>query len=180
MVCRAIAGFMGLVAIGICMYPASIDAQTEGRIAYVNTTAILQQTPGFDAADSTITALRIDFQQEADSLQAQLAAAVAGGEQQQLLLNPETGQAQFDSLQGLNDQIQARLEDMQNQVLVRQRELLAPLELRIRTVIDGIRAERGLAVVFDISNPNFALLSAGPSLDLTDFVISRLQGSGSP
>ena len=179
MACRGIAGFIGLVAVGIGMCPASTGAQTVARVAYVNTTAILQQTPGFDAADSAIAAMRVEFQQEADSLQAQLAAAVTGGEQQQLLFNPETGEAQFDSLQGLNDQIRARLEEMQNQVLVRQRELLAPLEQRVGTVIDGLRAERGLAVVFDVSNPNFALLSADPSMDLTDVVISRLRGSGS-
>ena len=180
MACRGIAGIIGLFAVGIGMYPVGISAQTTARVGFVNTTLILQQTPGFDAADSTITAMRVDFQQVADSLQDQLAAAVTGADQQQLLLNPETGAAQFDSLQGMNDQIRAQLEEMQNQVLVRQRELLAPLELRIRTVIDGLRAERGLAVVFDVSNPNFAALSANPSLDLTDVVISRLRGSGSP
>ena len=180
MACRGIAGFVGLVAVGISMYPASVRAQTVARVAYVNTTAILQQTPGFAAADSTLTAMRVGFQEEADSLRAQLAIAVIGADQQQLLLNPETGAAQFDSLQGLDDQIRARLTEMQNQVLVRQRELLTPLEVRIRTVIDGLRAERDLAVVYDVSSPSFAGLSADPSADLTDIVISRLRGSGSP
>lgn len=177
---RAIAVSLGLVAVGISVYPVSVSAQTDIRVGYVNTTAILQQTPGFAAADSAITAMRAEFQQQADSLQIQVASAVTGLEQQQLLLNPETSEAQFDSLQGLNDQVQARLREMQNQVLARQRELLEPLEQRIRTVIDGLRAERGLAVVFDVSNPNSALTSAGPSLDLTEIVISRMRDSGSP
>ena len=175
-----IAVSIGLVAVGIGVYPAGISAQTAVRVGYVNTTAILQQTPGYDAADSTITAMRMGFQQEADELQAQLASAVTGMDQQQLTLNQEMGEAQLDSLQGLNARVQARLEEMQTQVLVRQRELLAPLEQRIRTVIDGVRAERGFAVVIDISNPNSGIFSADPSLDLTALVVSRLRGSGSP
>ena len=177
---RSIAVTLGLVAVGIGVYPVTVSAQTDILVGYVNTTAILQRTPGYAAADSAITAMRAVFQQEADSLQIQLASAVTGVEQQQLLLNPETSETQFDSLQGMNDQVQARLREMQNEVLVRQRELLEPLEQRIITVIDGLRAERGLAVVFDVSSPNSAIASAGSSLDLTEIVISRLQGSGSP
>jgi len=175
-----IAVSIGLVAVGIGVYPASISAQTVVRVGFVNTTTILQQTPGYDAADSTITAMRAEFQQEANQLQAQLASAVAGPDPPQLLLSAEMSEAQLDSLQGLNDRVQARLREMQNQVLVRQRELLAPLEERIRTVIDGVRAERGLAVVIDIASPNAGVLSADPSVDLTALVISRLRGSGSP
>jgi len=174
---RAIAVSVVLVAVGLGVYPASISAQTNVRVGYVNTTTILQQMPGFEAADSTIAAMRAGMQWEADSLQAQLASAVTGAEQQQLLLNPETGEAQFDSLQGLNDRIQARLEEMQTQVLARQRELVAPLQQQMRTAIEAIRAERGLAVVFDVANPNSAIFSVDYALDLTEVVLARLRGS---
>jgi len=168
---------LGLVVVGVGASPADGSAQTVGQVGYVNTATILQQTPGYDAADSTITAMRAGFQQEADELQSQLAAAFTTLDQQQLMLNPQAREEQLDSLQGLNDQIQARLQEMQTQVLERQRELLAPLEQRIQAVIDGVRAERGLAVVLDVANPNSATISADPSLDLTALVISRLQGA---
>jgi outer membrane protein len=175
-----IAVSIGLVVAGMGVCPAGSRAQTVGKIGFVNTTVILRQTPGYNAADSTITAMRARFQQEADELQSQLASAVTNFDQQDLTLNPQTREGQLDSLQGLNDRIQTRLQEMQNQVLERQRELITPLEQRIGIVIDGVRAERGLAVVFDAANPNAGILSADPSLDLTAFVISRLQGSGTP
>lgn len=175
-----IAVSIGLSVVGVGAWPAAGGAQTVRQIGYVNTTAILRQTPGYDAADSTITAMRAAFQQEANDLQSQLGTAVTAIDQQQLMLNPQAREAQLDSLQGLNDRVQARLQEMQNQVLARQRELLAPLEQRIQAVIEGVRAERGLAIVFDVANPNSAILSADPALDLTALVISRLRGSGSP
>ena len=169
---------LGLAVVGIGASPADGSAQTVGQVGYVNTTTILQQTPGYDTADSTITAMRAGFQQEADSLQAQLASGLAVFDQQELMLNPQAREEQLDSLQGLNDQIQSRLQEMQNQVLERQRELITPLEQRIQTVIDGVRAERTLALIFDVANPNSTIISADPSLDLTSLVISRLQGAG--
>jgi len=137
----------------------------------------MRQTPGFDAADSILAEMRAGFQQEANELQSQIATAVTTMDQQQLTLNAGTRDAQLDSLQQMNARAQARIEEMQGLVQQRQNELLAPLEQRIRTVIDGVRAERDLAVIFDLANPNAAIVSADPVLDLTALVISRLQGS---
>jgi outer membrane protein len=145
----------------------------------VNTTTALQRTPGFEVADSTIAAERAVFQQEARTLQAQLDSAMAVFDQQELTLNPTAREEKVTELRTLNDRVQGRLQEMQNQMLERQRELVAPLEQRMLTVVNGIRAERGLSVVFDIADPNTTIISVDPALDLTELVISRLQGAGS-
>jgi outer membrane protein len=155
-----------------------INAQTAGQIGYLNTTVVLQQTPGFDVVDSTLAAERADFQEEADALQSELDSAMAAFDQQQLVLSPVAREERVTEIRDLNQRVQARLQEMQNHILERQRELVAPLEDRMLTVVNGIRAERGLAVVFDVANPNTTIISADPALDLTSLVISRLQGSG--
>ena len=165
---------LGLVVVGISAYPACGSAQTVGQVGFVNTTTVLLQTPGYNAADSTITTVRAGFQQEANVLQSQLDSAMTAFEQQELMLNPLAREEKVTELRELNDRIQARLQAMQDQVLERQRELVAPLEQRIQTVIDGIRAERNLAIVFDVANPNSSIISADPALDLTSLVISCL------
>jgi Skp family chaperone for outer membrane proteins len=53
---------------------------------------------------------------------------------------------------------------------------MAPLEERIQAVIDGIRAERGLGLIFDVSAPGNNVVSADPVLDLTSTVVRRLTG----
>lgn len=170
---------LALVLIGIGVGPSAAGAQTAAQIGFVNTTQALQETPGFDVVDSTLAAERAAFQQEAEGLQSQLDSAMTAFDQQQLVLSPVAREERATELRDLNDRFQTRLQEMQNQMLERQRELLAPLEERMLTVVDGIRAERGLAVVFDIANPNTTIIAADPALDLTPLVISRLQGSGS-
>ncbi len=81
-------------------------------------------------------------------------------DQQQLVLSPQAREEKVTELRTLNDRVQARMEELQNQDMERQRELVAPLELRIQQVIDGVRAERNLAMIFDSANPNSAIISA--------------------
>ena len=169
---------LGLVVVGISASPAEGSAQTAGQVGYVNTTTILQQTPGYGTADSALVAIRAGFQQEANELQSQLDSAMTAFDQQQLMLNPQVREERMTELRDLNDRVQARLQEMQDQVLERQREMLAPLEQRIQTVIDGIRAERNLAIVFDVANPSSSIISADPAMDLTPLVVSRLQAAG--
>ncbi len=169
-----------LVCIGIGTSPAVGNAQTAGQVGYVNTTTILQQTPGFGVADSTLASERAVFQQEADELQSQLDSATAAFDQQELMLSPQAREERLTDLRTLNDRVQARMQEMQDQILERQRELVTPLEQRIQTVIDGVRAERNLAIVFDAANPNSSIISADPAMDFTALVVSRMQAAGAP
>lgn len=180
MVRWAIAVTLGLVVVWMGALPAKANAQTGARVAFVNTELILRQTPGYGAADSTLAAERRVYQQEANRLQAQLDSAMTAFDQQQLVLSPQAREEKVNELRALNDRVQSRLEELRNQDLERQRELVAPLETRIQAVIDGLRAERNLAMIFDAANPNSAIISADPTLDLTALVISRLQDAGTP
>ncbi len=168
-----------LVAVMTFIGVSGAGAQTASRIGYLNSTAILQQIPGIDVVDSTLAAERAAYQQEAEVLQSQLDSAMTAFDQQQLVLSPVAREERATELRDLNDRIQTRLQEIQNQILERQRELIAPLEQRMLTVVNGIRAERGLAVVFDIANPNTTIIAADPVLNLTSLVVSRLQSAGS-
>jgi Skp family chaperone for outer membrane proteins len=173
------AATLGLLAVGICVSPTDTSAQGSG-IAFVNTETILRGTPGYDAADSILAAERAAYQQEATGLQTQLDSAMTAFDQQQLVLSPQAREEKVTELRTLNDRVQARMEELQNQDMARQRELVAPLEVRIQQVIDGVRAERNLSMIFDSANPNSAIISADPLLDLTELVVSRLQAAGTP
>lgn len=167
----------GFVAVFCLAAAAAGSRPAEAQIGYVNTDLILQRTPGYDVVDSTLTAERAVLQEEAERLQNQLDSAMAAFDQQQLVLSPQAREERLDDLQTLNERVQSRMQEMQNQVLERQRELIAPLEQRIQTVIDGVRAERNIQVVFDVANPNSTIISADPARDLTSLVIRRLQGT---
>ena len=120
------AATLGLVAVGICTAPTEASAQAGGGIAFVNTETILRQTPGYDTADSTLAAERAVFQQEATALQGQLDSAMAAFDQQQLVLSPQAREEKVNELRALNERVQSRMQELQNQDLERQRELVAP------------------------------------------------------
>ena len=62
--------------------------------------------------------------------------------------------------------------------LTRERELLEPIQTKVNSVIEGVRAAGNYAVIFDVSAPNSGIVTADKSLDLTQRVIQQLK-SGS-
>ena len=60
----------------------------------------------------------------------------------------------------------------------RERELVAPLEERVKGIIEGLRAERNLAFIFDVGAPGNNIVAADRTLDLTALVVQRLQQGG--
>ena len=56
--------------------------------------------------------------------------------------------------------------------------MFGPLEQRARTVLEGLRAERNLAFIFDVSAPGSNILTADRALDLTAVAIQRLADAG--
>ena len=56
-------------------------------------------------------------------------------------------------------------------------QLVAPLEERVKGVIEGLRAERNLIFIFDVGAPGNNIVAADRTLDLTTVVVQRLQAS---
>jgi len=163
-----------LAAVTLGAVPALV--QSGPALAYVSTETILRQTPGFAAAESTWTAEVTSIRGELESLSQRLDSALSAFDQSSIGLSPTARQEKQAELQQLNRQYQERTADAQRRAERRQRELMAPLQERIQAVIDGIRAERNLGFVFDLSAPGNNILTASPSLDLTPLVVRRLRG----
>ena len=170
----AIAASAALVFVGIGASPAS-SQQTAVRLGYINSDIVLQQTPGYAQADSILRTERTAYQRELDALRGQLDSAIAAFDQQSLVLSPQAREAKLDEIRTMQERAQQRANELQNRDLQRRQELVAPLESRIQSVIDGIRAERNLAVIFDVASPTTNIVSADPGLDLTSLVITRLR-----
>ena len=64
------------------------------------------------------------------------------------------------------------------QAQVRQAELIQPVMDRITTVIEALREEGAYSLIFDVAAQG--IISADPSLDLTQEVIRRLTATGLP
>lgn len=156
--------------------PAGAQQQSAGpKLAYVNTQAILRQTPGYAKAESTFTKEVEGYRVEVRKLQATLDSAATDFEQQSVLLSPTQRAAKRKELQGQQQRVEQRSQELQQRAATRERELLDPIQTRVNSVIEGLRASGSYAMIFDVSAPNSGIVTADKSLDLTARVIQQLK-----
>ena len=167
---------MGLAASSVAG-TGSLAAQQAGnpKIAYVNTQAILKQTPGYVKAESTFTKELANYRVEVQKLQASLDSAASDFDQQSVMLSPTQRAAKRKDLQAQQQKLEQRTQELQQQAATRERELLDPIQTKVNSVIEGVRAAGNYAMIFDVSAPNNGIVTADKSLDLTQRVIQQLK-----
>lgn len=166
------------LALGVGSSAAAQQQAGGTKIAYVNSQLILRQTPGYAAAESTFTKEMEGYRAEVQKLQAGLDSAASEFEQQAVLLSPTQRAAKRKDLEAKQTQVEQRTVELQQRAAARERELLDPINSKINSVIEGIRAAGNYALIFDISAPGSGIVAADQSLDLTQRVIQQLK-SGS-
>jgi outer membrane protein len=156
----------------------SLAAQQAGgpKVAYVNTQAILKQTPGYVKAESTFTKELANYRVEVQKLQASLDSAASDFDQQSVMLSPTQRAAKRKDLQAQQQKLEQRTQELQKQAATRERELLDPIQSKVNSVIEGVRAAGNYAMIFDVSAPNNGIVTADKTLDLTQRVIQQLKG----
>jgi len=159
---------------------AGIAASQQGtpQVAYVNLRSVMEQTPGYETAQDSYEVISNSFQEEIGALQTSYDSAVTAFQQTQVVLTPTARQEKQQELTQMSQRFQGRANEIQNELLVKERELLSPLEERVQLIIEGIRAERNVAMIFDVSAQVNQIISADTELDLTGLVVQRLSGGG--
>jgi len=147
------------------------------RFGWVNSQLIIRQVPGYAAAESTLNAEIAGFRTEVQRMQTQLDSMIRAFDQQQIALSPTSRQAKQREIQETQQRLEQRYNELQTQAAERERELVAPLEERVKGVIEGLRAERNLLFIFDVGAPGNNIVAADRTLDLTAVVVQRLQTS---
>lgn len=145
------------------------------KIGFVNIQAILKQTPGYAKAESTFAKELEGYRTEVQKLQAGLDSAAQDFDQQSVALSPTSRQSKRKELEAQQEKLQQRTQELQQRAAQRERELLEPIQQRINSVIEGIRAAGSYAIIFDVSAPGNGIVTGDKSLDLTQRVLSQLQ-----
>ncbi|HEV8264271.1 MAG TPA: OmpH family outer membrane protein [Gemmatimonadales bacterium] len=157
--------------------PSSAAQQPAGglRVAFINSREILQRTPGYAAAESTYLKEVDAFRTEVQRLQAQLDSAVQAFDQQAIALSPAVRQTRQRDLQAMQQRMEQRTNQLQDQARQREQELLSPIQARVNTVIQGMRAELNYAFILDVDAPGSMIVAFDPALNITAKVLQRLQ-----
>jgi outer membrane protein len=168
--------WVGLTAVALAG-TGKLAAQQPGspKVAYVNTQAILKQTPGYVKAESTFAKELASYRVEVQKLQATLDSAASDFDQQSVMLSPTQRAAKRKDLQAQQQKLEQRTQELQQKAATRERELLDPIQTKVNSVIEGVRAAGNYAMIFDVSAPNNGIVTADKSLDLTQRVIQQLK-----
>jgi outer membrane protein len=171
--CRAWGALVGLIAIG----PTAARAQAQSglKIAFISSQQILEQTPGYTAAESTFKKEYQGYQEEVQKLRQQLDSAAQAFEKQSIALSSAAKQTKQRDLQQMQQRLEQRTNELQEKTQQRQRELMQPIQARVNGVIQGLRAEGNYSLIFDADSPGSNIVAADPGLDITAKVIERLK-----
>lgn len=165
----------GLIAMSVVGIESLAAQQGGAKIGYVNTQAILKQTPGYVKAESTFTKELEGYRVEVQKLQATLDSAAADFDQQSVMLSPTQRAAKRKELQAQQQKLEQRTQELQQRAASRERELLDPIQSKVNSVIEGVRAAGNYVMIFDVSAPNNGIVTADKSIDLTQRVIQQLK-----
>ena len=161
-------------ALALCMVLAagSAEAQTL-KIGYVNSQEILANAPGAKEAQAQFDKEMQNYNAQAQQIRNELSQMQQDLQSQSLTLSKEAKANREQELQTKTQQAQQRMNQLNQQAQQRQRELEQPVMDKINAVIDSIRVEGHYTFILDAANGS--VLSADPSLDLTQEVIRRLK-----
>ncbi len=155
-----------------------VESQTALKIGYIDSGAILDQDPAAQAANAQFQEALTRYRAEVQQLGEELQALVDEYERQQNTLSPAARTNREEQIRMKNAEYEQRLGEIDQQAQVRQAELIQPVMDRITTVIEALREEGAYSLIFDVAAQG--IISADPSLDLTQEVIRRLTATGLP
>lgn len=160
-------------AVAALGYKGIAQPQSEIKLAYIDSNAIIAQTPGAAEAQATFEREMARWRSEVQALADSLQQMVTAYEQQQIMLSPEKRQERQQAIQRKRLEYEQRTLDLQQVAQRRQQELVQPVYDQISQVLASVRDERGYTMIFDAAAGG--LIAADTTLDITPIVIERLQ-----
>jgi len=162
-----------LVLVSLVMV-GSLEAQAI-KIGYIQSQEILASHPGTAEAQAQLEQEGQAAEEEMQRIQTELQNMQQQLQQQSLTLSPEAKANREAQLQQRLIEAEQRAQQMQAELQQRQAELVQPIMEEISAVIEAIREEGNYSLILDAGAGS--IISADPSLDLTQEVIARLEGA---
>lgn len=154
-----------------------LAAQNAPKWGYINSQRILAEAPGTREAQQSLERDMQRYRSELERLEAEIEKMIGEYEQQQSMLAADARRQREEAIRQKQRDYQQRAAELEQEAIRRQQELVEPVMQQIQGVISQIREEGNYAFIFDVASG--AVISADPTLDLTDEVLARLKATAS-
>lgn len=148
------------------------------KVGWVDTGVILSQYAMAQEAQRSLEATLQGYMAELQQLSTDMQSTLEEYDQQRMTMTPENRRAREEEIARSQQAIEQRRQELDNQAQQRRAEVFQPVMESITAVIEGIRVEGDYAMILDAASQ--AILSADPSLELTQEVLNRLQAAEGP
>lgn len=159
------------VALTGLVLSASVAA-AQAKLGFIDSRKLITEAPGAKEAQQTLERELQGYQSGVQGLQGELERLRTQLASQQGTPSEQQQQAFQQKLTVYQDSVRK----IEQTVQQRQQQLVSPIMQRINTAVEAVRTEGGYAMIFDASAG--ALITADPTLDLTDRVLARLRQQG--
>lgn len=156
------------------------DGKSCTKLGYVNPQALMEAAPGRSAAESLLTKEGQSYQTQLQKMQDSLNKMLADYQKAEPTMSATVKEARQKTLQGLENELQQKNSQFQQQFDARKNEVMAPITDVVKKVLDDIREEGCYAMII-MSEPGQSIIaSADKNLDVTDKAVSRLRATKAP
>jgi outer membrane protein len=154
----------------------ALPARAQGKVAYVQTSVLLDQAPGRAEAEAQFEKETGGYRDQIKRMSDSLDALVSGFQKRQASLTAATRDVQAKEIQSKQQEYQRRSSELEQKAQGRQNELVQPILDKVKAAIEEVRAEGGYAMIFN-ADQGSPIVAVDKSLNVTDRVLAKLKGT---
>ena len=159
-----------LVAAGVIVLAAA-PAAAQGKVGYVNTQAVLAQTPAMASAQAEFNQRVAPYNAEAQKMDSTFKALVASATRETAGANRDAKAREIQERQASYEQRLAAIEDT---VQSTRQRLIGPIMQHLEKSLEEVRKEGGYAMIFDVASGS-PIVAADSPLDVPQAVIAKMK-----
>jgi len=156
------------------------DGKSCTKLGYVNPQALMEAAPGRVAAESLLTKEGQVYQGQLQKMQDSLNGLLQKYQKEEPTLSATAKETRQKSLQAMENELQQKNSQFQQQFDARKNEVMAPITDVVKKVLDDIREEGCYAMIIMSEHGQSVIASADKNLDVTDKAVSRLRATKAP
>jgi outer membrane protein len=150
------------------------QAQAPQKFAYVDSRYILTNAPATPGVQAVMQREGAGMQAVAQRMSDSLEMLTTKFTKEQATLAADKRDARIKELNDKQGEYQVRYQQMQQLAQDREAELMQPVLDQIKLVLEDLRVEMGLTMIFDISQ-SAAIVAADKNLNISDRVLAKLR-----
>lgn len=153
-----------VLVIAVILTAGSLNAQTDAKLGYVNSSEILESMPGRDTLEEKLKDYRKSLEDQINSMMVEYRNKLKEFESNKEGMSQLIAQSKQSELRELEQRIQSFRQTADQDLQNKQQELFNPLIEEVKNAIEKVSDEEGYTYVFDVSMGSLLYYEKGDNI----------------